>query len=324
MQKSSSVIPKVSVVVPVYKAEHTIARCACSLFEQTLDDIEYIFIDDCTPDASMAALKSVVENHPTRKNRVHVFRMPMNSGVAEVRKFGINMATGKFIIHCDSDDWVEPTMIQCMYEKAVSEGLDIVACDFMEEIGETKIVRKGKSTQDSDLVSDCLLIHGSLCNKLVSHHIAQNGVIIWPTGNCAEDLALSVQYSLMAARVGYIERPLYHYVRSDNSILGARSDESILRRQIEIQSNYKVLKESLLNHHVEEKYSQEMIHEGLFIKNLSLPLLKKRSISLSDWRAVCADVNSKVLSCSLISIREKLNFIVSYIGLYPLFCKLFR
>lgn len=44
-------MPKVSVIIPVYGAEKYIERCARSLFGQTLDDVEYIFVDDCTPTA---------------------------------------------------------------------------------------------------------------------------------------------------------------------------------------------------------------------------------------------------------------------------------
>lgn len=55
-------MPKVSVIVPVYGVEKYIERCARSLFEQTLDDIEYLFIDDCTPDKSIEILKNVLAN----------------------------------------------------------------------------------------------------------------------------------------------------------------------------------------------------------------------------------------------------------------------
>ena len=81
-------MPKVSVIVPVYGVEKYMERCARSLFEQTLDDIEYLFIDDCTPDRSIEILQQVLEEYPHRKPQVTIHRMEQNSGQAAVRKWG--------------------------------------------------------------------------------------------------------------------------------------------------------------------------------------------------------------------------------------------
>ncbi len=105
-------MPKVSVIIPVYGVEKYIERCARSLFEQTLDDIEYLFIDDCTPDKSIEMLKQVLEDYPHRKPQVVIHRMEQNSGQAAVRKWGMQNAIGDYVIHCDSDDWVELTMYE--------------------------------------------------------------------------------------------------------------------------------------------------------------------------------------------------------------------
>ena len=87
-------MPKVSVLVPVYGVEKYIERCARSLFEQTLDDIEFIFVDDCTPDRSIEILESVIEKYRLRfaekKYDVRIERMPTNSGQAAVRRHPLN------------------------------------------------------------------------------------------------------------------------------------------------------------------------------------------------------------------------------------------
>ena len=100
-------MPKVSVIIPVYGVEKYIEKCARSLFEQTLDDIEYLFVDDCTPDKSVDILKHILEEYPHRKSQVVIHRMEQNSGQAVVREWGVKNAKGDFIIHCDSDDWVD-------------------------------------------------------------------------------------------------------------------------------------------------------------------------------------------------------------------------
>ena len=88
-------MPKVSVIVPVYKVEKYIEKCVRSLFGQTLDDIEYIFVNDCTPDASMEVLQNVLEEYPARKSQVKIFNHTINTGQSGARRDGMRMATGK-------------------------------------------------------------------------------------------------------------------------------------------------------------------------------------------------------------------------------------
>ena len=123
-------MPKVSIIIPVYGVEKYIERCARSLFEQTLDDIEYLFIDDSTPDRSIDILKRVLENYPHRKSQVNIHRMEQNSGQAIVRNWGMQNATGEYVIHCDSDDWVDTDMYRAMYEEAKDKNADVVVCDY--------------------------------------------------------------------------------------------------------------------------------------------------------------------------------------------------
>ena len=103
-------MPAVSVIVLVYKVEKYIERCARALFGQTMEDIEYVFVDDCTPDASMEMLERVLDEFPQRRSRVKVLRNDVNRGRAYSRRRGVGAASGEYIIHCDSDDWPEPDM----------------------------------------------------------------------------------------------------------------------------------------------------------------------------------------------------------------------
>ena len=94
-------MPKVSVIIPVYGVEKYIERCARSLFEQTLNDIEFIFVNDYTPDNSIDILKNTLSKYPNRKYQVRIINQPRNMGAAQARKNGILAATGEFVIQCD-------------------------------------------------------------------------------------------------------------------------------------------------------------------------------------------------------------------------------
>ena len=128
---------RVSVCIPVYGVEKYIEKCARTLFEQTLQDIEYIFVDDCTPDRSIEILQKVLEEYPHRKNQVKVIRHEINQGVGAARNHAVAACTGEYVIHCDPDDWVELDMYETMYNKAKETDADMVYCAYRVESPDT-------------------------------------------------------------------------------------------------------------------------------------------------------------------------------------------
>ena len=117
--------PKISVIVPVYKAEEYLHRCVDSILAQSFTGFELILINDGSPDNSGA----ICDEYAQKDNRVKVIHKE-NGGVASARQCGIDNATGEYTIHADPDDWVEPTMLEELYNKAVEENADMVVCDF--------------------------------------------------------------------------------------------------------------------------------------------------------------------------------------------------
>ena len=110
--------PSVSVIVPIYKTERFIKRCLQSLFEQTLSDIEYIFVNDCTPDKSMEILSEVLNtSYSHKKPQVKIVSHDKNRGASVARNSGLSAATGQYVIFADSDDWVKQDAYAMMYDK---------------------------------------------------------------------------------------------------------------------------------------------------------------------------------------------------------------
>ena len=77
---------KVSILVPIYGVEKYIEQCAISLFSQTYEDVEYIFVNDCTPDNSISILEKVLANYPERKSQTKIINHPENRGLGAGRK----------------------------------------------------------------------------------------------------------------------------------------------------------------------------------------------------------------------------------------------
>ena len=97
----------VSILVPVYGVEKYIERCARSIFEQTYHNLDIVFVDDCTPDKSIEILKRVLEEYPGRKAQTRIIRHAYNRGLSAARNTAVAAATGTFLTHVDSDDWIE-------------------------------------------------------------------------------------------------------------------------------------------------------------------------------------------------------------------------
>lgn len=109
-------------MVPIYGVEKYIERCARSLFEQTYENLEYIFVDDCTPDKSIEILERVMEDYPNRKEQVRIIRHEHNRGLAAARNTALDAATSPFITHVDSDDYLSLDAIRLFVEKQMETG----------------------------------------------------------------------------------------------------------------------------------------------------------------------------------------------------------
>lgn len=140
---------QVSILVPIYGVEKYIERCARSLFEQTYDNLEYIFVDDCSPDNSIEILKRVMEDYPERKAQVRIIRHERNRGLAAARNTALDAASGSFLTHVDSDDYLDRDAVRLLVEKQVETGADIVSGNYfvIESNGTRKAVEPDYADQ---------------------------------------------------------------------------------------------------------------------------------------------------------------------------------
>ncbi len=228
----------VSVIIPVYKVEPYVARCARSLFEQTLEDIEFIFVDDCSPDHSVEIIKEVLADYPNRKEQVHFVRTPRNGGLARARVFGLKYAKGDYIIHCDSDDAVTPDAYRLMYEKAVAEDLDIVTCDF-EIIWKGKSIVQSQYSEPGNEIADLLTLKvwPNVWCRMTRRSLWDD--IKVPRADMGEDMVFTIQTIAKADRIGFIPKPMYLYYMRLGSISMSHSKRSAIIRWYGLVANVK-------------------------------------------------------------------------------------
>ena len=113
----------ISVVVPIYGVEAYIGQCAHSLLSQSWKDTEFVFVNDGTPDRSMEVLQSVLEEFPGRDVKIV---NKENGGLPQARKSGVEASSGDYIMHVDSDDWIEPGAIEKLARKAIETDADVI------------------------------------------------------------------------------------------------------------------------------------------------------------------------------------------------------
>jgi glycosyltransferase involved in cell wall biosynthesis len=207
-------VPRVSVIVPVYKVEQYLEQCVDSLVKQTLSEIEILLIDDGSPDRSGELADRLAETHA----KVRSFHKS-NGGLSDARNFGIQHARGDFVGFVDSDDWVDAKMFETLLAKATATGADIVVCggyNYYEQTNTTTNLKIqaapgvfGKSVAESPEILDAA--RSLACNKLFRRRLFDKPQNLFPLGQLFEDSA--VVYNILddANRVEMVDKPFYYY-----------------------------------------------------------------------------------------------------------------
>lgn len=212
----------ISVIIPIYGVEKYIERCARSLFEQTMaDGIEFIFVNDCTPDKSIEILEKVLDNYPNRKSQTIIIHNEQNGGLAAARLAGLKKAQGKYIIHCDSDDYVDVSIYEKLYNKAIETNADIVVCDFCVYYKKKHLHKKQIiKCQKEDFIKQlfCNELHNSTCNKLIKSDLYHKVSPMYIPGlNMLEDKLAITRLAYFADTIVHVPEPLYHYIRTNGN-----------------------------------------------------------------------------------------------------------
>lgn len=207
-------MPKVSVIIPVYNASNFLEKCCNSLFSQTLDDMQFVFVDDCSTDNSVQLLKDVLEFYPNRQGQVKVVHQSHNQGVSAARQRGLDESEGEFVIHCDADDWVDINMYKEMYEAAITQNAEVVISDYIESYPNTSDNKHIQYPDESvGNPSFCISPYeGAVWNKLISKNLIDLYKITFTAGiMVGEDFLFVTKCRLHASKEVVIHKPYYQY-----------------------------------------------------------------------------------------------------------------
>jgi len=225
---------KVSVVVPVYGAERYIERCARSLFEQTLREVEYVFVDDCTPDASMDVLRHVLDDYPDRRAHVRFLRTERNSGQAEARRLGMVACNGEYMIHCDPDDWIDAEYYEKLFCRAHQADADICTGAIILHTSNGEYMQQNASFDG--LGMDAMIerkYYWSLCTQIIRRSLlVGNDIYPYEGINSGEDVNVVMRAYALARRVVSLDDSMvnYHYNRTNPASISKSRHSDMLER----------------------------------------------------------------------------------------------
>lgn len=198
----------ISIIVPVYKVEPFLRTCVDSILHQTYEDFEVLLIDDGSPDRC----GEICEEYKRRDKRVKVFHKE-NEGLAASRNFGLREAKGCYIGFVDSDDWIEPDMLQVLLRRLEDAKADICISGYWYDTDSmSKEARLEEAIYDRKEALKALLegkINNAVWNKLYSKEMFNN--IVFPEGRNYEDIAVMHEILYKAQKVTTVSALEYHY-----------------------------------------------------------------------------------------------------------------
>lgn len=238
---------KVSILVPVYGVESYIERCARSIFEQTYQNLEIIFVDDCTPDKSIDILQRVLEDYQQRKAQTKIIKHEKNRGLTAARKTAYTRAKGDFVFFVDSDDWMDGDLIENYIRAEMDTDADVIMSDYYINTGST-VTRRSQRPEHCDPIS---IVAESLMNKLhagtwchfYKHSFLKKHNITLAPYSYYEDMYLLISVMMNNPSISYCPFASYHYRKNPTSLSNSQNIIKRIRSLEEMCKNMNILNE---------------------------------------------------------------------------------
>lgn len=210
-------MPKISIIIPVYNVENYIERCINSVVNQTIEDIEIILVNDGSNDNTKEKIIPYLEKY---KNKIKYLEKE-NGGLSSARNFGIPHATGEYIAFLDSDDYIERTAYEEMYQVAKKENADMVECDFIWEYpNKTKKDIGAIYQTKKEMLEKARVV---AWNKLIKRKIIEKEKIEFPLGLRYEDVEFFYQLIPYLNKVAFVKKCFIHYTQREDSIANTQN-----------------------------------------------------------------------------------------------------
>lgn len=205
----------VSICVPIYGVEKYIERCASSLFEQTYRDIEYVFVNDCTKDNSIEILYKTIAQYPEREPFIRIIHHKTNKGLAGARNTAVETASGDFILHVDSDDYLEKDGVERLMKLQEEGDYDMIPTALhviLPRMEKTRNFPEVKNGKDLSFLLLSRRVPLGVAGKLIRRSLYVDNDIKAIEGiNLGEDYQVTPRLAYYARRVAVMNDYIYNY-----------------------------------------------------------------------------------------------------------------
>ncbi|EEM14426.1 MULTISPECIES: glycosyltransferase [Bacillus] len=232
---------KVSVIIPVYNAGKYITRCIESLLNQTLQECEFIFINDGSIDDS----REIIEGYKQVDDRIILINQ-VNQGVSIARNKGLHLAAGEYVGFVDADDCIEKDMYETLYNSVKQSNCDVVISNFKGETEGHKVITTYPFPIDivleKDYIEQEVLPYflkadnlNTVVNKIYRNNLIKENNVKFPSGIAlGEDGMFNVAFFSGATRMKYVDYVGYHYKEVAGSATRNISEKDYFQRAVEV------------------------------------------------------------------------------------------
>ncbi len=310
---------KVSVCVAVYNVADYIKRCVASLLNQTLEEVEYIFIDDCSTDNSLLILKDAIRTFPQKEKNITVLQNDKNEGPGLTRYRAGQIAKGNYLYFLDADDWIDLNTLEELYFAAKSKGADLVVCKRLEEgVGAKQWVQRVDLSHE-EWIKSILSMTGvtfSLCTRLIKKELYNQAIVNYPMCRLTrfEDYLLVVKTHFYSYLTIGVDKYLYHHDFSNPNSITKSYTKNVLESILIVANN---LENFIKTNFPKNNYLQQFVcfkqsAKAIFITKLD-------SFNPEIWRSTWPEIyrisSKQTLSQSIFIflIKNKLDFIAYWL-----------
>ena len=305
---------KVSILMPIYKVEQFLERTLDSIFTQTYPNIEYVFVNDCSPDNSFQVLNDTIAKHGIDKEKYVIVNHRQNEGIAVSRTDCIANAKGDYIFFVDSDDWIEKDAVEQMIAATRSGTVDIVGCDFMKDFlsGKTTYHHENYAESCRENMYRCLNYDiATVLWKLLIRRSLFDNFTITPHVDIVEDYIISVKLYYYAKSFAPLPKAFYHYVQYNQARVSLQTLWSVNMHIKGVEEVEAFCRDKGL-------YDNDVEHKLLLRKfNIKSNFLTKQLLDYQSYRKTFPEANGVWREMGY-SRKEKIKFWLAENGLFAL------
>ena len=303
---------QVSILMPIYKVEQFLEKTLDSIFTQTYPYLDYVFVNDCSPDNSLQVLIDTIKKHGVEKERYTIINHDQNEGIAVSRTDCIAHAKGDYVFFVDSDDWIEKDAVEQMIAATQSGTIDIVGCDFMKDFlsGKTTYHHENYAESCRENLYRCLNYDiATVLWKLLIRRSLFDSFTIAPHVDIVEDYIMSVKLYYYANSFAHLPKAFYHYVQYNQARVSLQTLWSV-------NMHIKGVEEVEAFCRDKDLYDEDVEHKLLLRKfNIKSNFLTKQLLDYQSYRNTFPEARGIWREMGY-SGKEKIKFWLAEHGFY--------